>query len=48
VAEYTFNIFEVFTMATVLYLLVTFTVVSAMRVVERKVHIPGTIALQDK
>jgi glutamate/aspartate transport system permease protein len=48
VAEYTFNIFEVFAMATVLYVLVTFTVVSVMRVVERKVHIPGTIALQDK
>jgi glutamate/aspartate transport system permease protein len=48
VAEYTFNIFEVFALATVLYLLVTFTVVSVMRVVERKVHIPGTITLQDK
>jgi glutamate/aspartate transport system permease protein len=48
VAEYTFNIFEVFAMATVLYLLVTYTVVNVMRVVERKVHIPGTITLQDK
>ncbi|MFQ6024366.1 MAG: amino acid ABC transporter permease [Acidiferrobacterales bacterium] len=48
VAEYTFNIFEVFAMATILYLLVTFTVVSVMRVVERKVHIPGTITLEEK
>ncbi len=48
VAEYTFNIFEVFAMATLLYLLVTFTVVSIMRVVERKVHIPGTITLEEK
>ena len=45
VAEYTFNIFEVFTIATVLYMLVTLIVVTVMRVVEKKVHIPGTIAL---
>jgi len=45
VAEYTFNVFEVFTVATVLYMLVTLIVVTAMRFVEKKVHIPGTIAL---
>lgn len=48
VGEYTFNYFEVFLVATVLYLLVTLTVVTVMRVVERKVHIPGTIALGEK
>lgn len=48
ITEYTFNGFEAFTIATVLYLFVTFTVVTAMRVVERKVHIPGTITMQEK
>jgi glutamate/aspartate transport system permease protein len=48
ITEYTFHGFEAFTAATVLYLLVTFTVVTAMRVVERKVHIPGTITLEEK
>ena len=48
ITEYTFNGFEAFAAATVLYLLVTLTVVSVMRVVERRVHIPGTIALEDK
>lgn len=45
IAEYTFNIFEVFAVATVLYILITIIVSIAMRVVEKKVHIPGTIAL---
>jgi len=45
VAEYTFNIFEVFTLSTVLYMLVTLIVVTTMRYVESKVRIPGTIAL---
>ncbi len=45
IAEYTFNIFEVFTVATILYMLVTLIVVTAMRFVEAKMHIPGTIAL---
>ncbi len=48
VTEYTFNGFESFAAATFLYLLLTFTVVTGMRVVERKVHIPGTIALEEK
>jgi len=48
IMEYTFNGFEAFTAATVLYLLVTFTVVTVMRIVERKVHIPGTITLEEK
>ncbi|MDH4260477.1 MAG: amino acid ABC transporter permease [Gammaproteobacteria bacterium] len=45
IAEYTFNIFEIFTVATVLYMLVTLIVVTVMRYVEKKVRIPGTIAM---
>lgn len=45
IAEYTFNIFEVFTVSTVLYMLITLIVVTVMRFVEKRVHIPGTIAL---
>lgn len=45
IAEYTFNIFEVFTVATILYMTVTLIVVTVMRFVERKVRIPGTIAM---
>lgn len=45
IAEYTFNVFEVFAVATVLYMIVTLIVVTVMRFVEKKVHIPGTIAL---
>jgi len=45
IAEYTFNIFEVFTVSTVLYMLITLIVVTIMRFVEKRVHIPGTIAL---
>jgi glutamate/aspartate transport system permease protein len=45
IAEYTFNIFEVFTATTVCYMVVTLIVVTIMRFVEAKVRIPGTIAL---
>ena len=45
IAEYTFNIFEVFTVTTVLYMMVTLIVVTVMRFVESKVRIPGTIAM---
>lgn len=45
IAEYTFNIFEVFTLATVLYMIVTLIVVTIMGFVEKKVRIPGTIAM---
>ena len=45
IAEYTFNIFEIFTAATVLYMTVTLIVVTIMRFVEARVRIPGTIAL---
>ncbi len=45
IAEYTFNIFEAFTVATLVYILVTAIVVTIMRFVEQKVRIPGTIAM---
>lgn len=45
IAEYTFNIFEVFTVSTALYILITLIVSVTMGFVEKKVHIPGTIAL---
>lgn len=42
--EFSFQVFEAFTAATVLYLLVNFVVVTAMRYLERYVAIPGYIA----
>jgi glutamate/aspartate transport system permease protein len=48
ITEYTFHGFEAFTAATLLYLTVTFVVVTVMRWVEAKVHIPGTITIEEK
>lgn len=48
IEEYTFQGFEAFTTATVLYIVVTFMVMTVMRVVERKAHIPGVISLGAK
>jgi glutamate/aspartate transport system permease protein len=42
--EFSFQVFEAFTAATLLYLLVNAVVVTAMRVIERKVAVPGYIA----
>ena len=42
--EFSFQVFEAFTAATLLYLLVNAVVVTAMRFVERKVAVPGYIA----
>ncbi|QIG95090.1 MULTISPECIES: amino acid ABC transporter permease [unclassified Bradyrhizobium] len=42
--EFSFQVFEAFTAATVLYLLLNFVVVTAMRFLERYVAIPGYIA----
>lgn len=39
--EFTFQVFEAFTAATVIYILVNFVVVSGMRRVERRVAVPG-------
>ena len=42
--EMSFQVFEAFTAATVMYLLINFIVVTAMRFLERRVAIPGYIA----
>ena len=43
IQEFSFQVFEAFTAATVIYLLVNAVVVSAMRLLERKVAVPGYI-----
>lgn len=48
IEEYTFQGFEAFTAATVLYCLVTFIVMTAMRVVEGRTAVPGMISLEAK
>ena len=42
--EFSFQVFEAYTAATVMYLLLNIVVVAAMRVIERGVAIPGYIA----
>ena len=42
--EFSFQVFEAFTAATVMYLLINLIVVTAMRFLERRVAIPGYIA----
>lgn len=42
-SEYTFQTFEAFTAATVLYIAVTLIVVYGMRRLEKKIHVPGFI-----
>jgi glutamate/aspartate transport system permease protein len=42
--EFSFQVFEAFTAATVLYLIVNIVVVTAMRLLERQVAIPGYIS----
>ncbi len=44
IEEYTFQGFEAFTAATVLYSLVTFAVMGLMRVIDRRTALPGTFA----
>ncbi|MDP1717062.1 MAG: amino acid ABC transporter permease, partial [Burkholderiales bacterium] len=48
ISEYTFRTFEVFTVATVVYLLITLTVTVAMRALEKKVQVPGYIGSTGK
>lgn len=48
IEEYTFQGFEAFTTATVLYITVTFMVMAVMRIVEGKLAIPGMISLGAK
>jgi glutamate/aspartate transport system permease protein len=48
ISEYTFRTFEAFTLATVVYVIITLTVAFAMRWLEAKVRVPGYIGAQDK
>lgn len=43
--EFSFQVFEAFTAATVIYILLNLTVVSLMRFLERRLAVPGTHAL---
>lgn len=45
IEEYTFQGFEAFTAATVIYSAVTFIVMFVMRIVERKISVPGMISV---
>ena len=42
--EFTFQVFEAFTAATLIYLLINLVVVFGMRWLERKVRVPGLIS----
>jgi glutamate/aspartate transport system permease protein len=44
ISEYTFKTFEAFTAATLIYIVVTMTVIFSMRALERRVAVPGFIA----
>ena len=44
--EYSFQVFEAFTAATIIYIVVNISVVFAMRWVERRVAVPGFIGPQ--
>ena len=44
--EFTFQVFEAFAAATVLYLITNLIVVLGMRALERKIRVPGLIAVQ--
>jgi glutamate/aspartate transport system permease protein len=44
--EFTFQVFEAFTAATVIYILITLVVVFGMRWVEKRVAVPGLISAE--
>jgi glutamate/aspartate transport system permease protein len=44
--EFSFQVFEAFTAATILYLLLNIVVVTAMRQLERRVTVPGYVAMK--
>jgi glutamate/aspartate transport system permease protein len=48
ISEYTFRTFEAFTVATVVYLLITLTVTVAMQALEKKLRVPGYIGSTGK
>ena len=43
--EFTFQVFEAFTGATILYIIINIIVVNGMRVVERRTAVPGYVSL---
>ncbi len=43
ISEYTFRTFEIFTLATVVYVLITMAVTVAMQLVERRLRVPGYV-----
>ena len=45
--EFSFQVFEAFTAATILYLIINLVVVFGMRWLERFVAVPGLIAAKD-
>ncbi len=48
ISEYTFRTFEAFTVATVVYLLITLAVIVTMRALEHRVRVPGYIGTSGK
>ena len=48
ISEYTYRTFEAFTVATVVYVLITLTVTVVMRMLEQKVQVPGYIGVAGK
>ena len=48
ISEYTFRTFEAFSLATVVYVVITLTVAFIMRWLETTVRVPGYIGAQDK
>jgi glutamate/aspartate transport system permease protein len=48
ISEYTFRTFEIFTIATIIYALITLTVTFSMRWLENKTRVPGYIGGSDK
>ena len=48
ISEYTYRTFEAFTVATVVYVLITLTVTVVMRMLEQKVQVPGYIGAAGK
>ncbi len=44
ISEYTFKTFEAFTAATLLYIVITLTVIFLMRLLENRLHVPGYVS----
>ena len=44
ISEYTFRTFEAFTVATLIYIVITMTVIFVMRILENKVAVPGYVS----